>query len=440
LTHYFLFERLMATEKGDPPMTQPKSQTVRGTQDLISAEADLHRFIETSSYAHTQLYGYQEMRTPIFEYSEVFHRTLGDSSDAVTKETYTFLDRGGDSLTLRPEGTAPIVRALLSNGLTHELPLKYYYSGPMFRYERPQKGRLRQFHQIGVEFLGALEPWSDVETILCASELLNKWGLSEHITLELNTLGDKQSRALHLQKLVGYLEKYENDLSEDSKIRLKKNPLRILDSKSESDQKLLDHAPSLEECLTPASKDYFNKVTEGLTHLNIPFKLSPRLVRGFDYYSHTVFEFTTTLLGAQSAVLSGGRYNDLVEVMGGNSTPAIGWAAGVERLTLLLKQIQNTPQVKSTDIFVLPMSDDEISISQGLARKLRNQNISAELLTSGKIGKRIQKADKAEAKWIALMGDNENKTHTVTLKNLKSGEQVTLPQDQMINHIKEGST
>lgn len=407
-----------------------KLQPVRGTQDLMPETSDLFRALNNKAYEIASRFGYQEIATPIFEFSEVFHRTLGETSDAVSKETYTFLDRGGDSITLRPEGTAGIARAFVSEGLAQKLPLKVYYCGPMFRYERPQKGRYRQFHQIGVECLGLETPRADVECLSLAAVLLEALGLNGKFKLEINTLGDKESRLLHRDRLVSYLTNYRGELSPESQIRLDKNPLRILDSKSAEDQKILTNAPLLRDCLNSQSKDYFAKVQEGLSNLKIPFEVNDRLVRGFDYYTHTVFEFTTDLLGAQSAILAGGRYNGLIEMMGGPSTPGIGWAAGMERLALLVNQ----ESFKHTNdlICVLPADENAESYCELLGYNLRALGRHVEILVDSQLGKRMKKADKMQARYVFVVGETELKNNSVSVKNLKTGEQKVHTRQQII--------
>ena len=313
----------------------PKLQPVRGTRDLIDDDARAHLHVVDTARATAARFGYGPIVTPSFEFTDVFQRTLGETSDIVTKEMYTFEDKGGDSLTLRPEGTAGIVRAVLSGGLQNELPLKWYYAGPMFRHERPQKGRLRQFHQIGVELIGVSEPIADVEVIALAAATLDALGVLSATTLELNTLGDNESRAAYRGALVAYLEGFRDRLSEDSQQRLDRNPLRILDSKNTNDKAIVADAPSFADHLTPAAQAFFDAVRSGLEDLGIAYQINPRLVRGLDYYCHTAFEFTTDQLGAQGTVLAGGRYDGLMEMMGGQPTPGVGWAAGIERLSML---------------------------------------------------------------------------------------------------------
>ena len=311
---------------------------VRGTHDIVGDDALRHRQVIETGRAVAARYGYAEVATPIFEFTEVFARTLGETSDVVTKEMYSFTDRGGEALTLRPEYTAGVARAFISGALGQNLPVKLFCSGPMFRYERPQKGRLRQFHQIDVEVIGAPEPLADVEVIALGAQILRALGLAEHVRLELNTLGDPDSRQAYRDRLVGYLSAYRDRLSPDSQARLERNPLRILDSKDEGDREILKGAPTLDASLNEASKAFFAGVRAGLDALGIAYAINPMLVRGLDYYTHTAFEFTTDRLGAQGAVLAGGRYDGLVAAMGGPDTPGIGWAAGVERLAMLLDE------------------------------------------------------------------------------------------------------
>src|SRR5437870_2257169 len=316
----------------------PALQPARGTQDLLPEMARRHRRVGDTARALAELYGFAEIATPVFEFTEVFARPIGEHTDIVAKEMYTFTDRGGEEVTLRPENTAGVVRAVLSNGLTQSTPLKFFYSGPMFRYERPQKGRFRQFHQIGVELLGVAQPQADIEVIALGQRILGALGIADKVVLELNTLGDPQSRSAYRDALVAYFSARVSELSEDSRRRLERNPLRILDSKDSADQRIAAEAPDFEQYLNEASREFFGRVRDGLDALGISYRLNPRLVRGLDYYTHTVFEFVTTDLGAQGTVLAGGRYDGLVEVMGGPAMPGVGWAAGIERLAMLIAE------------------------------------------------------------------------------------------------------
>jgi len=395
---------------------------VRGTHDLYGETIRRHRHVIDTGRETARLYGYDEIATPIFEFTEVFKRSLGDTSDVVTKEMYTFEDRGGDSLTLRPENTASVARAVISNGMLQALPLKLFYAGPMFRYERPQKGRLRQFHQIGVELIGAPEPQADVEVIAVGAQILERLGIADQVTLELNTLGDPDSRTAYRERLVRYLEGYHDRLSEDSRLRLERNPMRILDSKDEADRAIVRDAPRLEESLNRASRDFFAAVKQGLEELGIAYTLNDRLVRGLDYYTHTAFEFTTTALGAQGAVIAGGRYDGLVEEIGGPSTPGVGWAAGVERLALLATNAPHEPR----PVAIVPIGEAAEAEARQLAHELRHAGIAVELAFRGKPGQRMKRADRANARFAVSMGDAELATGTVKLRDLDSGEETTV--------------
>lgn len=410
-------------------------QPVRGTHDLLpDSYAQHHRVIESASEV-ARLYGFARMDTPIFEFSEVFHRAVGDTSDIVTKETYTFTDRGGESITLRPEFTAAIVRSFISNGLQQNLPFKAFYAGPAFRYERPQKGRLRQFHQIGAELLGAAEPMADVELIALGMHTLRVLGLSDSVVLEINSLGDVESRAAYRDALVTYLRKHERDLSDDSKLRLDKNPLRILDSKNEGDRDILEDAPILHDYFTPASAQHFAAVKAGLDALGIAYQVSDKLVRGLDYYSHTVFEITTDKLGAQGTVLAGGRYDGLVKLMGGQDVPGIGFAAGVERLVALMGE-ENVAASPKPVAAIIPMGEAAEVEGWKLASTLRAAGIAADIAYKGNAKKRFERANKTGAAYAVILGEDELKNGTVTLKNLQTGEQESCPREQVTEKLK----
>lgn len=409
-----------------------KIQRVRGTRDLLPEDSLLFRFVEESAYEKALLYGFGEIETPIFEFSDVFHRTLGETSDVVNKETYDFTDRGGESLTLRPEGTAGVARAFISEGLSQNLPLKFYYSGPMFRYERPQKGRYRQFYQLGAECLGYDSPLADVECISLAWDLLQKIGISADCTLEINTLGDSESRAAYRDALVQYFTAHQEHLSADSKTRLEKNPLRILDSKDEGDKKLNVNAPKLEQYLNETSQVFFKKVLAGIERLGIPYKLNSHLVRGLDYYCHTVFEFTTAKLGAQGTVLAGGRYDGLIETMGGPRTPGVGWAAGIDRLAdLTPRELATKPEVLVAIIGADDLGEDE---SIKVAHEVRSRGIKVENILSGKMGKKMQKANKIGAHYALILGTSEVQAQQVTVKNFGSGEQATISRSELATY------
>ena len=310
---------------------------VRGTQDMLGESADrFHHVVETFDRVR-RLYGFKRIEVPVFEATAVFARSLGESTDVVSKEMYTFEDRGGDSLTLRPEFTAGIARAYLTEGWQQYAPLKVATHGPLFRYERPQKGRFRQFHQLDAEVIGAAEPAADIELLCFADQLLKELGIADGVTLQLNTLGDASSREAWRAELIAHFEAHRSELSEDSIERLHKNPLRILDSKDPRDRPAADSAPDIDTFLTDAARDFFDSVTAGLDAAGVKWARTARLVRGLDYYRHTAFEFVTDRLGAQGTVLGGGRYDGLIEALGGPHTPAVGWAAGIERLGMLLE-------------------------------------------------------------------------------------------------------
>ena len=408
-----------------------KVQCVRGTYDLYGATKRKMKKVVSVGSEVVEKYGFEEIETPIFEFTEVFARNLGDTSDIVTKEMYCFEDKGGESLTLRPEGTAGVVRAFVSNGMQQNLPVKFYYTGPMFRYERPQKGRQRQFTQFGVELLGVETPQADIEVIAMAYEFLEKLGLSGQVTVEINSLGDAESRAAYREKLVAYLQEHYNELSADSKNRLEKNPLRVLDSKEECDKAVVENAPLYADSLNEASKQFFADVLKGLDMLGIKYRINNRLVRGLDYYSHTVFELTTDKLGAQGTVLAGGRYNGLVAQMGGGEVAGIGWAGGVERLAMLLEQDVSLPR----PIAVIPVGEDTFDAALKIAHELRLAGFSVEQSYSGNMKKRMIKANKVNACKAIIIGSDELADKTVTIKDLDSGEQKTVALANLIKEL-----
>ncbi len=406
-------------------------QPVRGTHDILPDAMRRHRYVEETARAVAARYGFAEIATPIFEFTEVFQRTLGDTSDIVTKEMYTFQDKGGDSLTLRPEYTAGVARAFMSNGLAQQLPLKVFCRGPMFRYERPQKGRLRQFHQIDVELLGAADPLADVEVVALGAGILEALGLKDKTTLEINTLGDGASRAAYRAKLVAYLKDFESTLSPDSRERLTRNPLRILDSKDDGDRKIIARAPLLTDCLNDASRRFFDGVQRGLEVVGIAYRLNPRLVRGLDYYCHTAFEFTTAALGAQGTVLAGGRYDGLIEQMGGPPTPATGWAAGVERLALLVE----APDAPARPIAVVPIGEDQAEAALVLTERLRRAGYTVDFSYSGNVAKRMKRANKIGARAAVVLGEDERARDAATVRDMESGEQVEVPLASLEDHL-----
>lgn len=406
---------------------------VRGTRDLLPDDALRARHVIETGRIIADCYGYDEVATPIFETTEVFSRTLGETSDIVSKEMYTFQDKGGGSLTLRPEGTAGIARALISGGLGQHLPLKFFYSGPMFRYERPQKGRLRQFHQIGAELLGVAEPIGDVEVIALGSAILEALDVRRLTTLELNTLGNAPSRAAYRAELVEYFRDHENRLSHDSRRRLTQNPLRILDSKDENDRAIVAGAPDLDDSLDNESKEFFDAVQSGLQDLGIVFNRNPRLVRGLDYYCHTAFEFTTDALGAQGAVLAGGRYDGLVAAMGGPPTPGVGWASGIERLSMLVETVPR----RRAPVAIVPIGERAETVGMRMADRLRKAGFRIEIGYRGRIRQRMKRANDIGASAAILLGDDELEENSATVRDLQSGEQASVPLNELETFLRK---
>ena len=407
-------------------------QPVRGTQDLLPEAARRHRQVSETARAAAELYGFAEMATPIFEFTEVFARPIGEHTDIVAKEMYTFSDRGGEEVTLRPENTAGVVRAVLSNGLVQSVPLKFFYSGPMFRYERPQKGRYRQFHQIGVELIGVAQPQADIEVIASGRRILDALGIGDRVVLELNTLGDVESRAAYREALVSYFSARASELSADSQRRLERNPLRIFDSKEETDQRVAGDAPAFADYLNAESRRFFDRVRAGLDRLGLIYRLNPRLVRGLDYYTHTAFEFVTADLGAQGTVMGGGRYDGLVEMMGGPALPGIGWAAGIERLAMLIAEPPPLPR----PIAVVPIGEAAEGAALTLAELLRNNGCSVDLGYSGNVARRMRRANNVNARVAVLIGEEEIARNVVALRDLDSGEQTEVPMDPSLSELR----
>ena len=407
-------------------------QPIRGTHDILPDEyARFAQVVETAREV-ARLYGYREMATPIFETTEVFARTSGETSDVVMKQMYSFVDRGGEPLTLRPEYTAGICRAYITNGQQQNIPFKVFAWGPMFRYERPQKGRYRQFHQLDIEVIGSPEPAADVEVIAVGADILDRLGVLKDCTLEINSLGDPESRAAHRKVLIDYFKAHLDKLSEDSRARLERNPLRIFDSKDEGDRTLLPDAPLLKEYLTPAAKDFFAAVLRGLDDVGIAYHVNPALVRGLDYYTHTAFEFVTNRLGAQGTVLAGGRYDGLIGELGGPPTPGIGWAAGIERLMMLA----GDPAPAQRPVALVPLGEAGERKALALARDLRRKGIAVELDYKGNMKRRLQRANKVNARAAIILGDNELQRGVVAVKDLDRGEQKEVPLDQLAEALK----
>jgi len=401
-------------------------QPIRGFRDLLQQEFTTFSKIRDVCTKIAHMYGYTGIELPIVESLEVFKRTLGDASDVVNKEMFTISDRHDDILALRPEATASVVRALISNKLTQDLPQKFFYNGPMFRYERPQKGRYRQFYQFGIEAFGEKDPYMDAEVILVAHRMLKELGI-EGFKFEINTIGDVFSRKAYNNALIKYLTPHQNELSKDSQERLIKNPLRILDSKDMQDQKILEDAPKFSDVLNAQSKVFFETVCKYLDQFGIEYHINPLLVRGLDYYTHTVFEFKHADLGAQDAFLSGGRYDGLVQTMGGPDIPGVGFAMGMDR-TMFLTDAKSV----ECPIIVIPFLDDCVPYALQVSEMLRDQDISCELSFKGKLSKDLKYADKREAKYAVLIGEDEVKDQTVTLKHLEGdAKNQTMTLDQL---------
>ena len=398
-------------------MPVEKLQSLRGMVDLLPDHTPLWQHIEATARRHFQRAAVREIRTPLLEATELFARGIGEATDVVGKEMYTFTDRGDRSCTLRPEGTASVVRAAVQHVLLSQGPQRLWYGGPMFRYERPQAGRQRQFHQIGLECLGFADARSDVEAIAIAWDLLADLGVGG-LALEINTLGSAEDRGRYREQLVAFLQQHRDQLDPDSQDRLQRNPLRILDSKNSTTQALLADAPTLADALAPESRARFEQVQAGLAALAIPFTLNPRLVRGLDYYSHTAFEITSSQLGAQATVCGGGRYDGLVEQLGGSATAAVGWALGMERLVLLLAQAAAVPP--APDLYLVNRGEAASAQALVLARNLRRAGFAVELDASGSaFGKQFRRADRSGAPWAVVLGDGELERGVLQLKPLR---------------------
>ncbi|MEJ6011247.1 histidine--tRNA ligase [Novosphingobium aquae] len=417
-------------------MSTKTPQAIRGTQDIFGAEAEAFAHVVETFERVRKLYRFRRVEMPVFEKTEVFSRSIGETTDVVSKEMYSFEDRGGDSLTLRPEFTAGIARAFLTNGWQQHAPLKVATHGPLFRYERPQKGRYRQFHQIDAEIIGAGEPQADVELLVMADQLLKELGISDGVTLMLNTLGDGESREAWRAALVEYFRAVKDQLSEDSQERLEKNPLRILDSKDPRDKAFVGDAPKIDDFLSTEAQDFFGKVTSGLDAAGVEWTRAPSLVRGLDYYRHTAFEFVTDRLGAQGTVLGGGRYDGLMESLGGAPTPAVGWAAGIERLAMLVADA-GTAQAARFDAAIIPMDEAGLPLANRAARLLRDQWNSVEIFATGKFKKRLSRANEGGALLAIIIGEDELASGDVTVKDLHGGEQVRVSLDGLADAMSQ---
>lgn len=410
-------------------------QAIRGMNDYLPEETALWQRIEGILKQVLSGYGYSEIRLPIVEQTPLFKRAIGEVTDVVEKEMYTFDDRNGESLTLRPEGTAGCVRAGIEHGLLYNQEQRLWYVGPMFRYERPQKGRYRQFHQLGAEVFGLQGPDIDAELILLSARWWKALGISEHVKLELNSIGSLEARANYRNALVAFLEQHQDKLDEDCKRRMYSNPLRVLDSKNPQVQALLNDAPRLSEYLDEESKAHFEGLCELLAQAGIPYTINERLVRGLDYYNRTVFEWVTTSLGAQGTVCAGGRYDGLVEQLGGRATPAVGFAMGLERLVLLVQAVNPEFKAAATiDVYVISSGEGTQSAAMQLAERVRDAAPQLKLMTNyggGNFKKQITRADKWGARVALILGENEVAAQQVVVKDLRSGEQETLAQSEV---------
>ncbi|MBW4660777.1 MAG: histidine--tRNA ligase [Drouetiella hepatica Uher 2000/2452] len=407
-------------------------QATRGTRDILPEEISYWQQIEAIARDILGRAAYQEIRTPLFEQTDLFARGMGEATDVVSKEMYTFQDRGGRSLTLRPENTAGVVRAFVEHNLQAQGGVqRLWYLGAMFRYERPQAGRQRQFHQLGLESIGSADPRADAEVIAIANDWLQAIGL-ENLRLEFNSIGDRADRQNYREALIAYLTPHKADLDPDSQDRLTRNPLRILDSKDQNTQKILQDAPSIVDYLSPESQTRFEQVQSLLTDLGVSYRLNDRLVRGLDYYTHTVFEIQSDDLGAQATVCAGGRYDGLIAELGGAETPAVGWASGIERLVLLLQQMQKPP-AQALDFYLVSRGDRAEAQALRLAQALRQSGFSAELDLSGSaFGKQFKRADRSGAAACLILGDAEADSQTVQLKWLASGQQAAISQAELL--------
>ncbi len=407
---------------------------IRGTKDILPGEVEYWQFLEDKFREVSEKFGYGEIRTPIFEPTEVFSRGIGEETDVVNKEMYTFPDRKGDSITLRPEKTAGIVRAILQHSLANQgAALKYWYFGPFFRYERPQSGRQRQFHQYGAECINSPYPESDVEIIDLSDKITKAAGIYEYKLL-LNTLGNASTRKNYRYALVEFFRSKAEELSEDSRRRLETNPLRILDSKDERDIKCSEDAPNILEYLDDESQEHFEKVKEGLDLLQINYEIKPRLVRGLDYYCHTVFEFQSTALGAQDSFGGGGRYDGLFEQLGSKKPyPAVGFAMGVERMLLILQKIDSLPEIKTNPDIYIVVSDHKFSNeAQKIALRLREMHLRTVMdLQRRSMKAQFREANKMNVKYVIILGDEEIAKQSVQIKDMDKGEQTEISLDQL---------
>jgi histidyl-tRNA synthetase len=417
-------------------MADPKLQRVRGTQDLYGDElARFDHVVETFNRVR-KLYGFRRVEVPVFEFTQVFARSLGETTDVVTKEMYSFEDRGGESLTLRPEFTAGIARAYIANGWQQHAPMKLATHGPVFRYERPQKGRFRQFHQLDAEIIGAAEPASDVELIAFGAQLLSEFGIADKVVLQLNSLGDAATRTAWRDALVAHFEGHLDALSAESRERLGKNPLRILDSKDPGDKAVAADAPGIDVFMTSEAGAFFEAVQRGLQAAQVEYVRTAGLVRGLDYYRHTAFEFVTDHLGAQGTVIGGGRYDGLIEAMGGPSTPAVGWAAGIERLAMLVGEVGED----DTEFAVIPMSESVQTFCTGFVADLRRRTMACEMAFRGNPKKRMQRAAESKVWYAIFVTEAGIEKGEVTVRSMRSGQEVVRKIVDVVSAPPKGRT
>lgn len=413
-------------------MSDHKLQPVRGTKDLFGDEIKIFNHVVLTSKKKSEIFGFEELQTPIFEFSEVFERNLGEASDIVAKEVYKFPDRGGNHLTLRPEFTAGVVRALISNGeLQQILPRKLFSYGPVFRYDRPQKGRQRQFNQINCEIFGEENLFCDAEIILLASGILKDLGILEKTSLEINSLGCAKTKLNYEEALRKYFEKFRGDLSTDSQMRLEKNPLRILDSKDSRDIELLLDAPEISKFFSDEAKSRFDSILNLLGKFNLKYHVNQRLVRGLDYYTSTVFEFTMSHEGAQNTVLAGGRYDELVEKMSGRKMPAIGFAAGIERLMMLAKLDLQKPR----PIIVNYISENEKNFAFEIVQKLRNVGFVVDFVFDGNFKKQMKRASQNNSRFVVIIGENEMRNGEVSVKDFDNSKEQKVKQELLLPYL-----
>lgn len=414
-------------------------QSVRGMRDLLPEQSYAWQQLESLLNRTMTQYGYAEIRTPIVEKTELFCRSIGEVTDIVEKEMYSFEDRNGDGLTLRPENTAACVRAVLQNGLLRDGPLRLFYMGPMFRHERPQKGRYRQFHQVGAEAYGMPGPVVEAELIGLGERLWKVLGIDADIELEINTLGVAGDRQKHREALIAYFEANLEVLDEDAKRRLHSNPLRILDTKNPDMQALVEAAPQLSDYLCEESQQHFTRLKSLLDELGITYRVNPRLVRGLDYYSHTVFEWVTTRLGSQGTVCAGGRYDGLVDDLGGKATPAVGWAMGMERLLELVAELHGQESAPSADLYVVMAGERAECAGLALAEQLRTALPGRVVLShcsGGSFKSQFKRADKSGARYALIIGDNEAESKTVAVKPLRGdGDQQVMAQAELVSWL-----